>query len=521
MNERQFFRLVLLLLIPIFWISKPIELIWDDQLLIGLNPWTENFQNISKIWFWNLWHDIPGEHSTSWFRPLMALHLIIDQQLFGDSLFPRQLVSLFWYLGLSGLVWKYLNTWQFSTLGKRLGFLFFVFHPFQLELIHFLAARNDIMVMVFSLAAILSQHKRSKITFFTLALLSKESAIILIPILLFGEFLKQENWKKTALIFKQSALLFGVITGLYFGWKQFISLPTQLPEIENLLPTTMLLLENIFLPWNTATAGFTQSGNLFVSGIILLLMVLSIPLIPSKKNFFFYLIFIIIFLLLGGLASITSHSLSYRYTTLPLLGFSLLISNLRLSHLSITKQQALFILLIGFLFTGFQNTYSQWKDSKAIWIQAHQQTPSSHSACGLFMQTQEEPNIALPLLDEATNNPPSQHCCFHASQYPLNTHSPQRSITLGKKALTQGCLVSPELMAPLALSEALLGNWKDAKDIATQLQTDPYGYSPLILTAEGLKRGDTTALDYWSKNDPIAKEQLRQKAEQFLEMTKP
>ena len=514
MNDRHFLRLVLLLLIPICWFSKPIDLIWDDQLLIGLNPWTKDLQNLPQIWFWNLWQDIPGEHANHWYRPLMAAHLILDQQLFGENLLPRQLVSLGWYLGLCILIWRYLETWELSRRGKRLGFLFFVFHPFQLELIHFLAARNDTMVLVFSFAAILSQPKWLKISLFLLAFLSKESAVILLPLLIFGEFVKEKEWKPAALIFL-------LITLLYFGWKQALSLPSYFPEIDQLPLLMAQFLDNMFLPWTSTAAGFNYAETTSIIILFFLFMGILRPCMVDKKLHLFSLIFIVIFLFLAGLGASSSHSLSYRYTALPLLGICLMISNLKLSSFSSQKYQIIVLGLLGFLLTGFRTTYTQWKDSRSLWELAYQRTPSPHSACGLFMQIKREPTLApraLDLLDKATQNPPAQHCCFHASQYPLDAHSPQMSLQLGKKALSQGCAATPELLAPLGLSEALLGNWSDAKKIASQLQTDPYGYSPLILTAEGLHRGDNTALDYWSQNDPTAKEQLRAKANQLLKM---
>ena len=514
MNERHFLRLSLLLIISFFWFSKPIELIWDDQLLIGLNPWTSHLHSIRKIWLWDLWHQIPGEHADHWYRPIMALHLILDQQLFGDHLLPRQLCSLVWFLGLCHLVWKYLERWQLPAQHRQLGFALFLFHPFQLELIHFLAARNDTMVFFFSLSAIFARSKWATVSFLLLALLSKESALIIIPLLLFGEFLRGGNWKI-------SALMFGLMTLAYLSWKQYLGLPAYFPESDALLPLISTILKNICFPWDAATAGFAIPQTSLFLGLFSLFVLGIQPMMQRNDLYIFALIFILITIILAALAAASSHSLSYRYTTLPLFGLTLLLSNLRLSAVSRKKHQIIAILFGGFILTGFIATHSQWKDSRSLWSLAHERTPSSHTACGLFMQSKQEPFIALQLLEEATNHPPAQHCCFHASQYPLDVHSPERSIELGKKSLRQGCLRSPELMAPLALSEALLGNWIDARAIAQQLQKDPYGYSPLILTAEGLRREDTTALDYWSQNNPAAREQLRTKAEQLIQMGRP
>lgn len=510
MNSRHILRYIVTLLIIIFWISKPAELIWDDELLIGLNPWTEDPSNIMNIWHWTLWQDIPGEHASHWYRPLMALHLIFDQQVFSDALLPRQIISLAWFLALSALVWKYLGRWTLSPIGRQLGFLVFVFHPFQLELIHFLAARNDMMVLVFALSGILARGKVPKLLFFLLAFLSKENAVLLCPCLIIGEYLNQKEWKDSATFFALSAFL-------YVAWKLNLDLPTYIPEIENIFLITGQILRNIFFPWDTATASFAYQSMSIFNWLLILPLIYIRHWAQDQRLYFFALGFVLLFLIIGGLASISSQSLSYRYATLPILGLSLLLGNLPFERLAPAKQQVTLLSILGFLILGFQNTRSQWQDSTSLWTFAHERTPSAQSACGLFMQVKETPGTALPLLVEAvTTKPVAQHCCWSATQYPLNHASPAQAITLGNQALNQGCIASPELIAPLGLSYALVGNWAQAKGIAEGLGTDPYGYSAVILVAEGLRNGDQTALDFWSTGDAEKKEELRAKAEQIL-----
>ena len=127
--------------------------------------------------------------------------------------------------------------------------------------------------------------------------------------------------------------------------------------------------------------------------------------------------------------------------------------------------------------------------------------PSSQSACGLFKQLEkaEQHQKAFPLLIEAFTAPVRPHCCFNASRYPFSHEQLEATLYAGHYALQQGCPESPELLAPLAMAEALTGQWSQAKAHAEVFGTDPWGFGPVILTAEGLRRGDEEPLLEWTQ----------------------
>ena len=88
---------------------------------------------------------------------------------------------------------------------------------------------------------------------------------------------------------------------------------------------------------------------------------------------------------------------------------------------------------------------------------------------------------------------------------------------MGEYALSQGCEKSAELSSPLAMSNALLGNWQDAKRYA-QSSRDPWGFNAVVLTAEGLRRGDRTKLNILSETyEPAAISSLEEKALELIE----
>ena len=160
--------------------------VWDDTLLIELNPWKGSLDNLGFVWKNSLWSGIPGEHVDHWYRPLMGTHILFDQWLFGDALRPKQWMSLAWFT--TGMI--LLNHWIQSVLHLTkdqslwiVGLL--IAHPYSVELTQFIAARNDTMTLVFALCIpITLQRSPTLLNHIAVALLmfctlcSKESGLM-------------------------------------------------------------------------------------------------------------------------------------------------------------------------------------------------------------------------------------------------------------------------------------------------------------------------------------------------------
>ena len=198
MSKQPSLWLLLLITGAVFFPSWNAQLVWDDQLLVGLAPW-RNVEGLSQIWSQDLWADIPGEHSHSWYRPLMALSIIFNALVFGDRVFFHHLHSWLWQLLCIGLLWMWLSRWTENRAAVALATAVFALHPAQAELFRFVAARNDILCTTALLGFALSLN-RSDRRFVLLtgicalmALLSKESAFIALPLLLILDSLR--IWK--------------------------------------------------------------------------------------------------------------------------------------------------------------------------------------------------------------------------------------------------------------------------------------------------------------------------------------
>jgi len=510
---------ILLFVLLVFHYPRSQEYIWDDALLIGLNPW----KNDPTQWFWlwenSLWANIPGEYSLQWYRPLMSTHIMLDQLLFGDWIAAKQTISLLWFGTLVLMLRQWLNI---NKIGSPLQTfwisLLVILHPFGLELTQFISARNDSMMLACSLgagiviAAPATGSRRIGVFLLTFgALTSKESALLWLPLCLLPQYNRvRTEWLYLAMayltwfVLKTRADLNPIVIDITvsesLGYWTTSSLWTFMPSSPLGMPS-----DNPF---------FTILGSLVFLGMV---MNIKKPLQQLGMVVFG----------VGSILAIMSiqqsHSLGFRYAWLPMLGQILWI----VGTFSTSKRWV--VILFG-LYFSILNITSQhmWTNNRSFWSQGYTNTPNQHTACGYFMSEREYSQNAIHLLKESIETPPMLHCCAQASKYPLELNETQLAIDIGRMALANGCPNIPELLAPMALALTLQNEWAAALSYTKQYTNDPFGYKPVIEVAWGIKNNSDTALEYWiqtkSKGLELSpqeyetqKSALKSHAEQLLE----
>ena len=489
--------------------------IWDDQLLVLNNGNTSGWTAFGRLWTEDLWARVPGEHAHHWYRPLMTLTLWIDHQLFGQNITAAISHSAVYAILCATLFWKLLRNWKVETSSAILGMVFFCLHPLQIEGLRFIAARNDLMSMAAMLATahLLSKNNSSLLIFGTtlMALLSKESSVLILPLLLLAQYtVKQTKPNRIHL------LAMGTSVAIWFllRWNAVSTSPElEILEAARALPVAAAcLVVPIKCP---AAAPPLELTSLSLFGLIPLM---AFAFIGIRRNKVALAAATIGFpsLCLASQAAVLSNGMAHRYLLWPLLALSILVATVRLNKM-MTPMSAL--LGLGLAIVSKQHT-AHWKSTIDLWTHAHTQFPSSQSACGLFKQFEKanQHESAFPYLIEAVTAPVSPHCCFNASRYPFSQAHLESTIYAGQYALQQGCPQSPELLAPLAMAEALSGNWSDAKTHAGVFGTDPWGFGPVILAAEGMRRGDEKPLIEWTQHaGQTDTEPLRLRAQKLIE----
>ncbi len=156
----------------------------DDIVFIQLNP------NISRL---DDWGQIFGGGAVSsasginaYYRPILELVYRLEYRLFGFDPRGWHLVNILLH-GLNGiLLWRFLGLIGFSAFLSWAAAVLFIVHPVQVEAVACVAGISNLLMATFGLAtlvAYLRGHIALSLGLFILALLTKEQAVLLLPLI--------------------------------------------------------------------------------------------------------------------------------------------------------------------------------------------------------------------------------------------------------------------------------------------------------------------------------------------------
>lgn len=253
-NKKIVFFIMLILGLAVYGNVVAAPFIFDDLSLINNN---DNIVSLSKIgrYFTSNLGDATLENNFPVYRPMHTLVHAVIFNTFGSNPIPFHLLSILLHIINGYLVFLLLAKLNFSNVGSFIGGLFFLLHPVQTQAVSYISAVSDVLVATFLLTGLhsfinmfLSPSKKkwpkiiSMACFVTLALLTKESAVIFFPLicLLALYYRKQivKNTKVTILIAITTSL-FLVILYLIFRFKvlSFAKIPLN--------PSTDVYTENM------------------------------------------------------------------------------------------------------------------------------------------------------------------------------------------------------------------------------------------------------------------------------------
>ncbi len=176
--------------------------VYDDELQILQNPYIKSWYYLTAIFRTTVWSFIGSAGETNYYRPLMTLTYLVLWKIFGDSPVGYHLFNIL----LNGLVVTcvyFAGRELFKSHWSALcaGILFAV-HPVHTETVNWIAAVPDLEATLLCLMAFyayvkgpLDWKRQTLIVIcFFLALLAKEPALMLAPLLVYYEhFVRDEN----------------------------------------------------------------------------------------------------------------------------------------------------------------------------------------------------------------------------------------------------------------------------------------------------------------------------------------
>ncbi len=165
-------------------------------------------------------------------RPIRKISLIIDRQLFKDNVIFYRIENIIMFIMCLILTGMFIYLITDSFLFAIFSMTVFAFHPVHASTILIVTHRKEMFLYIFSLLTFISHIKKKYIlgiVFFILAILSKETAIMLPIILLMYDLIFRKKLNKKYYIVFGIIYLLGIIVLLFNSKTGF-----YLPDIGNM-----------------------------------------------------------------------------------------------------------------------------------------------------------------------------------------------------------------------------------------------------------------------------------------------
>ncbi|MFT6042313.1 MAG: tetratricopeptide (TPR) repeat protein [Gammaproteobacteria bacterium] len=217
-----------------FWPNLTGNFVYDDLTLVAQDPMLRSLGNATELVSKPLWSGLPGlsdaeAGAIGHWRPLTSLSLALGFALGGSaqSTLPFHLLSLLFHLLASlaafSLAKRLFANHEHGTVAALFVALLFAVHPVHVESVSWISAINDPLFGLFALVSLGAWLKWRDdgseglpllaAGAFLCALLSKEQALGLLPIVLVFELVTREQPKRAA---RGWLALLGVVALWYF-----------------------------------------------------------------------------------------------------------------------------------------------------------------------------------------------------------------------------------------------------------------------------------------------------------------
>ncbi|MDD3065634.1 MAG: glycosyltransferase family 39 protein [Endomicrobiaceae bacterium] len=379
----------------------------DDILILNNIDYISNIKNIPNFFTNSCYYS----DNYYYYRPILTLSFSVESMFFGPNPKIYHLTNMILFILSIYLMYVFLSKLKL-TLNKNILKCICILmsvHPIFTSSIVWVSARNDTLLVAFLMLSLINlvnyleqnrfKHLILYTLFFTIALFTKETAIILIPVYML--FIYTFNYKITKKQIIVSALiLFPIITTYfilrhlsvasidiknYLNWQEYV---------ENIFKGIMTYIEKFIVPDYIPT--MLYKIKLGIKAIIVnivfltLLGFLYVKKIINRKIIIFCAVWFIVCLLP------TFFQLEYAFLTHRLiissvaivLILSLITTKIIMYYPESRKYLISFFILLVFVFTyaSFMQSH-KYKDSNVFWFHAYLDAPRYHLTChGLAKQ---------------------------------------------------------------------------------------------------------------------------------------
>jgi len=367
----------------------------DNALILNNLPFLENIGNI----FGAFTHDVffMAQSTTAFFRPILTISLMPEAIIGGSIPLFYHLVNVGIHLVAACLVYVVFTKLNYTKRISLFFSLIFVVHPVLTQAVAWIPGRNDSLLAVFVLASFMylldfvEKGKRSamvlSVLFFSLALFTKESAIV-VPAVFLGYLWIRNRLDKNTFLECSSLWLIAIL--FWFSLRipamtnpLSMTLGATISSFLVSVPGTLQLLGKVFFPFNLSVFPIQQDTT-FMWGYIATALIIGLVLFQIKtkqtsRHSYLMMVFGFAWFLLFLWPSFVKLNPSApdfieHRMYLPILGLFILLAESRVGRYLNEMDRKIFIpfslglllVLFGITFTyenAFFDKISFWKDA--------------------------------------------------------------------------------------------------------------------------------------------------------------
>ncbi|MEI7688957.1 MAG: tetratricopeptide repeat protein [Candidatus Nomurabacteria bacterium] len=404
----------------------------DNNLIIGNQYFLSNLSNFFKSFTIDVFHLFNS--SAFYYRPVLTISLMLDYQIGGISPFIYHFTNVILHISASYLLFIFLSKLNYK---KELSFLFsliFLVHPVLTQAVAWVPGRNDSLLAVFVLLTFIFyikyiEEQRIKnlllsILFLAVSLFTKESGVLVIPIILFYlYFIYKKNNKDNKLSINKFYFFFSSVgvASLWIILRHFalrgspsINLINMIKSILINSPAILQFAGKIFFPFNLSVLPVIQDTT-FVYGIFSI-VILTFLLIFTNVKRWNYILFgvgwFFAFLLPSFIrpnSNLVADFIEHRLYV-PIIGIFIILLETDIIKSINFKKKAHLIVLIALIIglslitlihsNTFKNRLNFWKDAamhSPHYPLAHRNLGAMEYLDGDTIDAEKEYKIALKL----------------------------------------------------------------------------------------------------------------------------
>jgi len=392
-----FIALLAVTVFGVYWRTLDYDLIWDDEIYFKHNLlFNENYPLSSAFKFSYFSEQLGVQSQDQYYRPLLTASFMLESKLWGIKNVTLRLTNLLIYFFALVFLFFFFKAQSDKNYFAEIGTLLFALYPLNLDNIVWVVGRGDLLLLLWGVLTLLfldlSIRKRRILflvgssLFYTLGLFSKETSLLLVPLLVLYEILK----RKRVNVYYHSVNI--LITLAYFFLKnsalgikniRFVFSPNIVADIRAALGTLGYYARTLLFPFSYdmfMPLKKAESVLYVLLGAAALFLFLFL-LIRAKrdKGTVWPLAMLVVFL--GGhvvliFTTVFPFQVYSRYMMLPALGAIWILAD----HLSRVKERVrlsiVFIILVLFIPSVIINA-GAYKSKAAFWQRASRSFPDN------------------------------------------------------------------------------------------------------------------------------------------------